>query len=628
MSFRTWLAAWKSTGLQQRSQRAQACRTRRRPPGPKLCLEPLEERAVPAFLAPVIYDVGTRPQAIVSADFNNDHVQDLAVANYNDSTVSVLLGNADGTFQEPALTSSTGVGPGSLAVGDFDGDGNLDLATANIFDVSVLLGDGTGAFAAGIGIVLGSNPSSVAVGDFNGDGLLDLGVTSNLYVDDGDPYPYDYYGHTESYANVLLGNGAGGFSAPNTIALDYALHKSALAADLNGDLYDDFVTIKDDRYVVVLLGASTGYLQATTGSFSAGGYPYNVAAGDIDGDGDNDLVTTNWHSQNVSVLLGDGLGNFSGPFKYAVGGYPTSVVLGDFTHDGNLDVATTLYPSNQVSVLAGDGAGAFSTPVLSPTGPNPWTVVADDFNGDGWLDAATINLLNSSVSVLINAPPSVSINDPVAVLEGNTGSRGVTFTLTLSFAYTQPITVHYATAAGSAAAGSDYQALSGTLTFAPGEVSKTISVPVFGDRLPETTETFFVNLSSPTFATIADGQGIGTMLDDEPRISISDVTAAEGRKNQTTLFTFTVTLSTAYDQAVTLSFRTVNGTATTNNSDYIARTGTLTFAAGETTKTITIEVKGDNRRESSETFYLDLFGNSGNSLITKSRGVGTILDDD
>jgi len=127
---------------------------------------------------------------------------------------------------------------------------------------------------------------------------------------------------------------------------------------------------------------------------------------------------------------------------------------------------------------------------------------------------------------------------------------------------------------------------------------------------------------------MTDGQGVGTIVDDEPRISISDVTKAEGKKGQTTLFTFTVTLSAAYDQAVTMSYRTVNGTATTGDNDYVAKTGTLTFAPGQTTKTITIEVKGDSKKEANETFYLDLFGNSGNSLFTKSRGVGTILNDD
>src|SRR5437899_8490915 len=107
-------------------------------------------------------------------------------------------------------------------------------------------------------------------------------------------------------------------------------------------------------------------------------------------------------------------------------------------------------------------------------------------------------------------------------------------------------------------------------------------------------------------ATIADGTSMGTIVDDEPHISIGDVTKAEGKKNQTTLFTFTVTLSAAYDQAVTMSYRTVDGTAKTSDNDYVAKIGTLTFAPGETTKTITIEVKGDSRKESDEYFYLDL----------------------
>jgi len=214
------------------------------------------------------------------------------------------------------------------------------------------------------------------------------------------------------------------------------------------------------------------------------------------------------------------------------------------------------------------------------------------------------------------------------VTEGNTGSTIATFTVTLSAAYDANVTVNYAAANGTATAGSDYQAATGTLTFAPNETSKIVPVQVIGDRLAEANETFVVNLSNPTNAGIADGQGVDTILDDEPRISIGDVSKKEGRKGQTTLFTFTVTLSAAYDQPVTMSFRTVDGTAKTSGQDYVAKTGTLTFAPGETTKTITIEVKGDNRKEANETFYLDLFGNSSNALFTKSRGIGTILNDD
>jgi hypothetical protein len=118
---------------------------------------------------------------------------------------------------------------------------------------------------------------------------------------------------------------------------------------------------------------------------------------------------------------------------------------------------------------------------------------------------------------------------------------------------------------------------SGTLTFAPGETSKTITVLVLGDRLPEPNETFVVNLSSPANATVADGQGMGTIVDDEPRVSISDVSKAEGRKGKTTLFTCMATLLAAYDETVTMSFRTEHGTASTSNNDYVARTGTLSF---------------------------------------------------
>jgi ELWxxDGT repeat protein len=226
-----------------------------------------------------------------------------------------------------------------------------------------------------------------------------------------------------------------------------------------------------------------------------------------------------------------------------------------------------------------------------------------------------------------NALPALNITDVMLTI-GNAGTSTARFTVYLSGPSSETVTVRYATADGTAAAGSDYQPVSDTLTFAPGETSKTVTVLVIGDRIPEPNERFVVNLSNPTNATILDGQGVGTIVDDEPRISITDVTKAEGRKNQTTLFTFTVTLSAAYDQPVTVSFHTVDGTAKTSDNDYVAKSGTLTFNPGETTKTITIVVIGDSKREADEMFYLDLFGNSSNSLFTRNRGIGTILNDD
>jgi hypothetical protein len=203
-----------------------------------------------------------------------------------------------------------------------------------------------------------------------------------------------------------------------------------------------------------------------------------------------------------------------------------------------------------------------------------------------------------------------------------------TFTVTLSATSAQTVTVDWATADGTATAGSDYQSASGTLTVPAGQTMGTITVLVNGDRLGELDETFVVKLSSPINAIIADGQGVGRILDDEPRISITDVTKAEGGKNKTTLFTFNVTLSAAYDQPVTVWYRTLDISATTSDNDYIAKSGMLTFAPGETTKTITIEVNGDRKKEGNEYFLLDLYDNSGNSWFVKNRAEGWILNDD
>jgi hypothetical protein len=327
------------------------------------------------------------------------------------------------------------------------------------------------------------------------------------------------------------------------------------------------------------------------------------------------------------------VGGFVASQTYAAGSRPTSAVLGDFNRDGKLDIATANSADSSVSILRGLGNGTFSTAENFAAGPWPSAVAAGDFNGDGWLDATTANATGNSASVLLNnqswpfVPPTVSVSD-ATVTEGNTGTVNATFTLTLSYASNVDVTVHYVTADITAAAASDYTAASGIVTIPAGQTGATITVAVRGDRLGEADEAFAVNLSAATGATIADGQGIGTILDNEPRISISDVSQREGKKNQKTQFTFTVTLSAAYDQPVTVSFQTVDGTATTSDNDYVARTGTLTFAPGETTKTITIVVQGDSKRESNEEFYLDLSDNSSNSVLDKKRGIGTIRNDD
>ena len=226
------------------------------------------------------------------------------------------------------------------------------------------------------------------------------------------------------------------------------------------------------------------------------------------------------------------------------------------------------------------------------------------------------------------ALPTLSIND-VTVAEGNSGTTTASFTVTLSAASTSTVTASYATANGTATAGSDYVAQTGTLSFTAGQTSKTISVTVNGDTTVEPNETFIVNLSSPSGATLADAQGQGTITNDDtaalPTLSINDVTVAEGNSGTTTA-SFTVTLSAASTSTVTASYATADGTATAG-SDYVARTGTLTFTAGQTSRTISVTVNGDTTVEPNETFFVNLSTPSG-ATIADAQGQGTITNDD
>ena len=270
--------------------------------------------------------------------------------------------------------------------------------------------------------------------------------------------------------------------------------------------------------------------------------------GDFTGDGIPDLAAAG--ATNVAILPGTGDGTFGSYILANTNNTgQVAVAAADFNGDGELDVVTADGSSGIVTALLGLGNGMLSLAGDNTVGSSPVALAVGDFNGDGRPDAVTANASSNTVSVLLNdgvwpgqSLPRLQIGD-ATVTEGNTGTVSATFTVTLSAASNQPITVAYATADHTATAGSDYQAASGTLTFAPGETSKTITVPVIGDRLPEPNEYFAVNLSGPTNAGIADGQGVGHHRGRRRRgVSISDVTKAEGRSGNT-LFTFTVTLS-------------------------------------------------------------------------------------
>src|SRR5439155_782755 len=229
----------------------------------------------------------------------------------------------------------------------------------------------------------------------------------------------------------------------------------------------------------------------------------------------------------------------------------------------------------------------------------------------------------------------LSINN-VTVTEGNSGTTLANFTVTLDAAVNTPVTVDYATANGTAQAGSDYTAATGTLTFAAGTAgTQTVSVVVTGDQIVELDESFLVNLTNVQAGgrnvTIADAQGVGTIQnDDTAKLSINDVTVTEGNSG-TKLASFTVTLDAAVDTPVSVDYATANGTAQAG-SDYTGATGTLTFGAGAAgTKTVSVAVTGDQVVELDESFLVNLTNvQAGGRAVTIAdpQGVGTIQNDD
>ena len=223
-------------------------------------------------------------------------------------------------------------------------------------------------------------------------------------------------------------------------------------------------------------------------------------------------------------------------------------------------------------------------------------------------------------------PPTVSIGN-VSITEGNAGTKSALFPVSLSASSTQTVQVSYATANGTALAGSDYVATSGVVTFAPGVTAQTVAVQVNGDVTFEPNETFVVNLSNPVNAVLGVAQGTGTILNDDarPTISIDDVKVVEGHSG-ITVAKFSVTLSNPSSQSIGVIFRTADKTALAG-SDYTAASGKLTFAPGVTSQPIAVSVLGDKLVEKDEIFVVDLSSPAG-ATIARAQGIGLILNDD
>jgi hypothetical protein len=484
--------------------------------------------------------VGTDPRGTVTAEFNGDGIPDVAVVDRGTNSVTILMGNGDGTFAA-AANYATGVDPIALAVGDFNGDGIPDLVTANraAYTISILLGNGDGTFGSHLDYPTGTEPMAVAVGDFNGDGNLDIAVVNNA----------------DNTVSIYLGVGNGTFQNPVT----YSVGASPIAivtGNFNGDGNLDLaVADAGANNVGVLLGNGDGTFQNAV-FYATDSDPSGLFSADFNGDGKLDLVTANNGGDDISVLLNSGTGTFAAGVNYPVGTLPFAISGGDFYGNGIMDLAVVNSGDNTVSIVPGNGDGTFSTSgaLTFGVGNQALGIAVADFNLDGRADLVVSNSADNTVSVLLQVPsvtfstPSLaygtegvgSFSPPQTVVLTNSGSAALAIS-GIAVAGLNPQFVQSNNCPSSLAAGSTCMVnvrfeptaagvAEGSLTITDGASGSPQAVSLLGEGVQPTV---VLSPTSLTFSTQAVGttsaaQAVNLTNTGSEALTLTSITASTG----------------------------------------------------------------------------------------------------
>lgn len=526
---------------------------------------------------------------------------------------SVIVGIVDEGIDvtHPDLQANVWVNPFEIAGDGVDNDGNGYVDDINGWDFvnndkTVYDGpdDDHGTHVAGTIGAVGGNGIGVAGVNWNVTMISTkfLGATGGYTSDAVKALDYLTDLKTRHGINIVASNnswGGGGYSS----ALHSAIIRNAKAGILfvaaagNNASNNDATANYPSNYST-LQGTTTTTAASSEGVIAVAALDSsgNLASYSNYGSGSVDIGAPG--SAISSTLPGGTYGAYSG----------TSMATPHVT--GTVALYAAAYP--------GSSANTIRSAILSTA--RPTASLSGKTATGGRLDAAAA----------LNAAPPVGITIVGgSVAEGNSGTTALTFTITLASPAAATVTVNYATANGTATAGGDYLAQSGVVSFSPGETSKTITVNVVGDTAFESNETLSIALSGASAnARIQTGTATGTIFNDDlsqtPTLSIASAAAVE----KAGALVFTVTLSAASSSSVSVRFSTVAGTAKAGrNGDFSATSGTLTFAPGETSKTVSVRVQDDSAVEANETLFVSLSRASGASIMT-GTATGTILDDD
>ena len=594
------------------------------------------------------------PETIESADVNDDGLDDAVVLHGGFTAMGVYLQGSGGLgpeTQDPIPFASHYHVQG-LALGDINGDGKRDAVIADYNHGLVILYHkaphdlGLTMFDAPDPLPVGSNVKYTVTVTNNG-----LSAMTGIVVTDALPAGMSYVSSTPSGACAAAGSvvtctlgsllpGAStvaSITATASAAGAYVNQASVAANEADDVPADNSATVTTQFFVPCAQLLSEGDFELGTPNPFWSEYSTNFGtplctpglcgtgggtASPYSGSwwawfGGIDVFEEGILTQGLSIPLGTATLRFYLKIGAASGnGYDNLRVLVDGTPALTVMEWTpgyTFYSQVSVNVSAfADGGNHLLTFDSQTFGPGVTNFSVDKVT----LDWCPI--------------PTVSVDD-VTVTEDDTGTVDATFTLSLSQSATSLVTVDYDTgpppSGNPATPGTDYTPVSGALAFPIGSLTRTVTVPVLGDIEQEVTETFGLYLSSPTNATVGDGLGLGTILDDNdpPEVSIGDCAVMEGDAG-TAPCGFTVSLSMPSIYNVGVSYLTANGTATAG-SDYTGAAGGLTFPPGTTTQSVAVQVLGDVLIEPDESFYVNLIGPT-NATLGDAQGNGTIGDDD